>query len=99
MRKTPLLLVALLATASCKTVPGPPSAGASFDFASMYVFRGVPQVDATVFQPTVDVTFPVDESSSASITGLSSFGSIGSSGSMACLLLTTSLGRARNCRF
>lgn len=53
-----LAVAAAAACSACSTVQGPPQVGANAALASAYVFRGVPQVDAFVFQPDVSVALP-----------------------------------------
>jgi hypothetical protein len=68
---TPRVLVAVATTlfaSACTTYQGPPSVGANLAFSNAYIFRGVPQVDALVFQPDATLALPMADGSTASLT-------------------------------
>lgn len=60
-------IAGLLGLASCASVAGPPQSSANLVYGSAYVFRGVPQVDAGVFQPDFSTGIAFDDGSSASL--------------------------------
>jgi hypothetical protein len=62
-----IAVVAAAACSACSSIQGPPQVGANVAFASAYVFRGVPQVDAFVLQPDVSVALPTSRNGTASL--------------------------------